>query len=52
MNGFTWLNFIFGVGGSWRMGEDTCLSQKDKKTLEALANALTGRVPEKYQKKG
>lgn len=51
MNGFSWLSFIFCEYRNWRMREDTCIGQKDKKTLEALANALAGRVPEKYQKK-
>lgn len=50
MNGSTWLSFIFSMGGSQRVGEDTCYKQKDKKTLEALANASAGRVPEKHQK--
>lgn len=50
MNGFSWLSFFFSVILSWNVGEYTCFFQVDKKTLEALVNTLTGRVPEKYQK--
>jgi len=49
MNGFSWSCFIFSGFLIWRVGEDTCLILKDKKTLEALTNVLAGAAPEKHQ---
>lgn len=50
MNGFTWSRFIFSGAIIWLLGEDTWISLKDKKTLEALANASAGAAPGKPQK--
>jgi len=49
MNGSTWLRFIGRGRGNWSGGEDTYIFLVDKKTLEALAYASTGKVPEKHQ---